>query len=112
MDEKSTTRSYPPNQIIFTQGDKGDFMIVIDSGTVFVEVDGKIITTLGPGEPVGEMALLLPDGLRTATIRADGSVVAKVITLPEFLEMLEAAPPLLQAVIGAFAKRLKETNLK
>jgi len=73
---------------VFEQGDAGDGCYVIESGTAEVVGDGSRITTLGPGELVGEIALLrqVP---RTATVRAltdlrlrrlEGSRFVRVVT--------------------------------
>lgn len=67
---------YSAHSIIFHQGDVGDALYLVASGSVGVYVTNKSSTTekqvkvLHAGEPFGEMALLgnIP---RTATIRAE-----------------------------------------
>ncbi len=54
---------------VFEQGDAGDGCYVIESGTAEVVGDGSRIATLGPGDLVGEIALLR-EVPRTATVRA------------------------------------------
>jgi putative peptide zinc metalloprotease protein len=58
-----------PGQVLFKQGDAGETFCIIEHGRLEVEIDGELVRTLGPGEHVGEMALLL-DSPRTATVRA------------------------------------------
>jgi CRP-like cAMP-binding protein len=54
---------------VYTQGEAADGCVVIEHGTAEVLGDGRRIAELGPGELVGEIALLrrVP---RTATVRA------------------------------------------
>ena len=58
----------PPGEILMTQGEPGDAFYVIESGQLEVIQDGASMRTCGPGEHVGEIALLL-DTPRTATVR-------------------------------------------
>lgn len=59
-----------PGEVLIKKGDPGDrfYMIVEGSFDVLAD-DGKAVATLGPGEPVGEIALLA-DSPRTATVVA------------------------------------------
>ena len=54
-------------QVVFRQGDQADRYYVIESGAAEVIGDGRLVTTLGPGDGFGEVALLrkVP---RTATV--------------------------------------------
>ena len=54
---------------VVTQGDAGDAFYVVGAGRLEVIEDGRRVRELGPGEPFGEIALLL-DVPRTATVRA------------------------------------------
>lgn len=57
-----------PGEVLMTQGEPGDAFYVIESGQLEVIEGGVSVRTCGPGEHVGEIALLL-DTPRTATVR-------------------------------------------
>jgi len=65
--------TYEPGAVIMRQGEVGETFYVIESGRVQVSVaqDGqeKVVAERGPGEYIGEIALLL-EVPRTATARA------------------------------------------
>ena len=69
----SSVVSYTDGQIVFAQGDQGEHMYVVSEGQVGVIVNddpqtGSSMVFLGPGQLVGEMALI-DYGERSATIR-------------------------------------------
>lgn len=76
-------KEYHQNEVLFTQGEQGAHLYLVKKGFVEVIVNdpdtssGRTIVNLGPGQSVGEMALV-DQGVRSATVRAaiDGTVVA------------------------------------
>jgi CRP/FNR family transcriptional regulator, cyclic AMP receptor protein len=55
-------REYPPGEVLFREGEAGEVMFVIQSGAVRISktISGmdKVLAVLGPGEFLGEMAIL------------------------------------------------------
>ena len=55
-------REFPAGEVLFREGESGEVMFVIQSGAVRIskEVGGeqKVLAVLGPGEFLGEMAIL------------------------------------------------------
>ncbi len=60
-----------PGEYIIRQGEYGDCMYFLTSGTVQVVADGKEIARLGPGSPFGETALI-EQGRRNASVISIG----------------------------------------
>ena len=54
--------SYPPDSVIFEEGESSDNAYIIDQGNVQISVNDngaeRVVATLGPGELLGEMATL------------------------------------------------------
>lgn len=69
---------------LMTQGEPGETYLAIAQGSARVEVDGRLIREVGPGEGVGEIALLrsVP---RTATVTADEPLHAFALDRATFL---------------------------
>src|SRR4029450_2129876 len=76
-----------PGQVLALPGDPGSGMVVICAGEVTVEPRAGPIT-LGAGNFVGELALLVPDSGRVARVRAATPVRCLSISLADLL-----APP-------------------
>ena len=82
---------------------------VIASGEVEVRVHDQPIAVLGPGEVVGEMALL-DGGPRTASVVALTDVRAFVIDRRRFDPLLERAPAVARAILKQLSIRLRQVD--
>jgi CRP-like cAMP-binding protein len=63
-------RSVAPGEDVVTQGTIGIAFFLMLEGTASVLVDDVEVRTLAAGDHFGEIALVLPDVPRTATVRA------------------------------------------
>lgn len=75
-----------------TQGDVGREAFIIVDGTAEVTRSGQTIGQLGPGDCVGELALL-DHGPRTATVTATTPLTVLVLGPREFSGLLDEVPP-------------------
>jgi len=73
-----------PGEIVIREGDRGDRFYVIESGSVDVTKAGRHIATLGPGDFVGEIALLR-DVPRVATVTATSATVLQALDRAHFI---------------------------
>ena len=92
---------------IICEGEKGDSCFFIVQGRASVTQNFKLINRLGPGDSFGEIALLKPELLRTATIAADTGLIAVKINSQKFWQLLSKHLPL--AVV---LERLAEGRLR
>ena len=98
---------------LMRQGDKGDFMVVIQSGHVHVIAEREsgevLVRTAGPGEIVGEMAMF-EGGIRTATVRAAGEVRALTVDKRTFMSRVHADPSFAYRIAEALSHRIREVT--
>lgn len=96
---------------IMREGEPGLVYILVDTGTIEVSQDGRVVRTLGTGGGVGEIALMqhVP---RTASVRAIGPVTAFSLDREAFLEAVTghagsraAATSQVQAQLAADTER-------
>lgn len=105
-------RRYRKNETIFHQGDPGDSLYIVESGSVKIVLpspegeEGAIIATLGSGEFFGELALL--DGApHSATAVAIEPTQTQVLSRATFDELIETQPALRRALFAGLAAELR-----
>ncbi len=104
---------YKPGEHIIRRGDLGDTMHVIRNGRVRVPIvdsgtgKTKMVVHLGPGDMVGEMALLTGE-MRNADVIAETDVETLVIARDTLQPLLRDHPPLARFLTDILGKRLEE----
>jgi predicted MFS family arabinose efflux permease len=96
--------SFAAGEILMRQGDPGETYIAIASGTVTIDVDGRVVTGCAAGEGIGEIALLrrVP---RTATATAATPVTGYALDAIDFLGAI-AGPASASAADSMIAERM------
>ena len=107
-------RSFPKGARVFHEGDTSDACYVIRSGEVRVtreHSDGRAIAlaTLGPGELVGELAMI-DGGVRSASVEALTDVDLLAVSATDMRGLLERNAQITAKLVVALTKRLRETN--
>lgn len=77
----------PAGTVLMKQGHVGREVFIVATGIADVEIDGRTVARVGPGEPLGEMALL--EGTpRSATVTALTPMHVLVLDPGRFAELL------------------------
>ncbi len=97
-------------KVLIREGDRGREFFVIVSGEVEVRRKGRKVATLGPGDFVGETALL-SKAPRNATVTATTPVRVLVIVDRAFLSLLDRTPTIWLKVARALAERVGDDDL-
>jgi CRP/FNR family cyclic AMP-dependent transcriptional regulator len=91
------------------EGETGHEFFVIIDGSVKITRRGRRVAKRGAGDFVGEIALL-EDVPRTATVTAETSVRAFVLTGKDFRHLLDENPGVERKVLRALARRVVELS--
>lgn len=97
----------PAGTVLTREGALGREFIVVLEGAVEVRQGDRLVKTLGPGDYVGEIALLGHQP-RTATVAATEPVVIEVLSRSEFTTLLHDNPELSTQLLATMAQRLAE----
>jgi CRP/FNR family cyclic AMP-dependent transcriptional regulator len=95
---------------IVGEGTGGVAFFFILQGETSVSVGGEEVATLGRGEYVGELALLDPEGPRSATVTAKTDVVLAAMSTWQFRPFLLAHPEVGWSMLQRLARRLREAQ--
>ena len=101
----------PAGRTLCEQDSIGREAFIIVAGKADVSRNGKKVATLGPGDCVGEMALL-DHGPRTATVTAATDLSVLVIGAREFSAIIDDIPPIAHKLMRALAGRVRELDEK
>lgn len=106
-------RIFEANRMIFDEGDPADIVYILSSGAVEIRVDTltdypRVLTRINVGDVFGELALLEGRSHQAAAIATRKSEVLEV-TREEFLDRLNAADPVMKAVVNHLVSSLRTT---
>jgi len=99
-------RTFSQGDAITREGEPGTGFFVILEGSAQVMVRGQTVATLGPGEALGEMALL-DEGPRSATVVAATDLRCIALTPWEFKPFVEEHPTVAWTLLQTLARRLR-----
>ena len=102
---------FADGQQIFAQGDLGASLFVVQAGQVGIFAGGQQLTTFGPGDFFGELALLDAEP-RSAAAVAQGAVTAFRLDQEDFYDVMEERPEVLRNILRVLCQRLRRQNEK
>ncbi len=103
----SVHRSVASGEVIYAEGDQGDQMFGIVSGSVTLRKGSAVVASLGPNDVFGERALIdhLP---RNLTATATSASMLAEINRRDFLFLVHESPTFALGIMKALASRLRD----
>lgn len=102
---------YPAGTVLFPEGVSGEHMYVVVEGRVEITLHDKLLADAGPGEMVGEMALINSE-IRSATATTKTDCVLAYIDHASFDSMLRHVPDFAMHVMNVLTERLQSAYEK
>jgi CRP/FNR family transcriptional regulator, cyclic AMP receptor protein len=99
-------KRFHEGDVLIEEGGLPSDVFVLEDGTVDVTHEDQLIASLGPGDVVGEIALLEPQR-RTATVKATSAVRAVALNVEDFTSM-DAEMPEITRQLREIATRRRE----
>jgi CRP-like cAMP-binding protein len=101
--------SLAEGKVLMAQGQPGREAFVIVDGRATVRIGDTDVAELGPGDHVGELALL-DGGTRTATVTAATDMTVLVISQRAFFGLLDEVPGLARKILASLAGMVRELD--
>ncbi len=103
---RSSELEVATGETVTNEGDFGHALFAIESGTADVIRDGTTLRTVGPGEVVGEVAVLA-SGRRTASVVATSPMRVIVLFKRDVWALEREAPEAARRLNGVLAERVE-----
>jgi CRP/FNR family cyclic AMP-dependent transcriptional regulator len=98
--------TYSAGSIVFTKGDPGSCMYIVQSGVLEMVIGDKVIEICGPNEAIGFMSMI--DGApRSSTARVKEACELSLIDQRKFRFMVDEVPNFALYIMGAMARRIR-----
>ncbi len=102
----TSRRSLEVGMVLTTEGEVGEEFYVIERGVVTITAREQLLRTLGPGDFLGEIAILF-NSTRTATAVATEPGSLLVLPKADFLELLAANTSIEDKILTTASERLR-----
>jgi len=105
----------PGGILLIRENEPGKCLYIILEGEVEIikslgTVNERLISRQGPGEVLGEISLIVPDGKRTASVRTLGTVKLAKLSHANFSQILIHRPAIAMEIMQHLAIRLRDAE--
>lgn len=100
------TIKVPAGGVVFTQGEAGDCMFIVQSGVIDMMMGDKVIETIGANEALGFMSMI-DDLPRSSTARAREACELTLIDARTFRFMVDEVPNFASYIMAVLARRIR-----
>jgi CRP/FNR family cyclic AMP-dependent transcriptional regulator len=98
-----------PGTVIIREGNTGGEFFIVIEGTIEVKRKGRRLARLGPGDYLGEIALI-DHGPRTATAMVETEARLLVLASREVHSMLASDPRIENKILRTLAARVRDMS--
>lgn len=114
LHQHTTAKSFSAGEFLIRQNEVGDSLMIVRKGTVQISVvddsgESHLIDQSGPGDILGEMALLTSEP-RTASVQAIDEVEVHCLSAASFHELVKEYPQLSAVLTQLVATRLEKAG--
>lgn len=100
------TIKVPAGGTVFSQGDAGDCMYIVQSGVIDMVIGDRVIETIGANEALGFMSMI-DDQPRSSTARAREACELSLIDARTFRFMVDEVPNFATYIMAVLARRIR-----
>jgi CRP/FNR family cyclic AMP-dependent transcriptional regulator len=109
--ELTRSRRYKPKDVLFHEGDEGESLHFVVSGRIAIRAltpagDMATFAILGPGQALGEMALLRRSSQRSASATALEAVETRSLHRKDFFRLCDERPVVERVMVHVLAARV------
>lgn len=105
-------KNFRAGEVIFTEGAPATTCYFIAQGRASAVQQGRKIREMGAGDAFGEIALLNPNGHRTASVVADSDLLCMELNVENFWALLAARLPLGAEIERLALRRLRDDQAR
>lgn len=103
-------QGYAAGHVLFNEGEPGDSMFFIISGSVTLQRNGQTLRVMKEGEYFGEMSMLLKMNRSASAIVAEPETMLVTISDANLEAVLRQNPAVVLSLLEEMAQRLRKTN--